>query len=107
MQEPEISNYVNFLVMKLRHEQEQGNANKPGQSTETPEQELKHTVSSIQAPSPNETGEHTQPTEEDTSDVYFDHDYEDEELLFDVIQQHQNLGGHLGLIKRLIRDANQ
>ena len=40
-------------------------------------------------------------------DDYFDHDYEDEEQLFNILTVFQNLGGNIANIKHFIRDTNQ
>ena len=40
-------------------------------------------------------------------DEYFEHDYEDEEQLFNVLQSHKNLVGTLQHIRQHFKDANQ
>ena len=40
-------------------------------------------------------------------DDHFEHDFEDEEQLFNILETHHQLGGSLTRVKSLIKDANQ
>ena len=105
------------LIKKLRHD-EMEEKNRKTQEKENGQAESKannvnltvekstteQSTSQVQVTTPGE-GQDAQ--NDQFLDEYFEHDYEDEEQLFNVLHSHKLVKGALAQVKRLINDSNQ